>query len=265
MKKDVASVNLAKGKGEDARTKFDTIVIDVADIAYDLCEKFILNREGVDKVSEIVYGQGYAMIEKEFDTRLRSIVQMGYGLVLVSHAQFISDDETKIKKATPTLSKRPKKICTRLVDNYIYISMDETPEGIVRTMHFRETPEWEAGSRFKYMPESAPLGFKEYKEALGKAIDLIEKEEGADFVTDSWQNNYAVTAAPDFDKTIEIINGHIQALMGSTDNQEKMATKITGIIENYLGVGKKLADATEKQIEQIIIIEEALEDLVNNK
>lgn len=268
LKKDSASVKLSQQKGGDASTMYDTIIIDVADIAYDACEKYILNREGVDKVSAIPYGGGYGMIEKEFDERMRSIVQMGYGLILISHATFMQpEDEGGIRKATPTLSKRPKKICSRLVDNYVYISMEETADGIERIMHFRETPEWEAGSRFRYMPESCKLGFKEYKQAINEAIERLEQEEGAEYFTSESQNNFELAPLPSFDETVSKINKHINDLMTSCESdaaQEKMYVRISGIIENYLGQGKKLADATEKQIEQIIIIEEALEDLLKD-
>ena len=62
------------------KEKFETVIIDTADLSYAYCEKFILQREGVDKISDIPYGGGYKLVRDEFDTALRSIPMMGYGL-----------------------------------------------------------------------------------------------------------------------------------------------------------------------------------------
>lgn len=268
LKKDKISVDNARAKGEHKETMYETIIIDVVDIAYDACEKYILNREGVDKVKDIPFGAGYGMIEKEFDDRLRSIVQMGYSLILISHATFTSvgDDENAIQIASPTINKRGKKVCSRLVDNYIYISMEQTAEGLERVMHYRGTPYWEAGSRFRYMPESTPLGFKYYKEAMLEAIRKLEEEEGEEAVTDERINNYALPQQKSREAVIdhinEMINKHMEAAAAvSEKEQEAVYGKIAGIIENYLGKGRKLAETTDDQIEQLVLIEDALTDM----
>ena len=61
-------------KDERSKEMFSTIIVDTADIAYDYCTKYICDNArrsdggyGVDKVSDIPYGQGYGMLEKEFD------------------------------------------------------------------------------------------------------------------------------------------------------------------------------------------------------
>ena len=41
---------------------YETVIIDTADIAYDLCEKYILANQGVDKVGDIPFGQGYNLM-----------------------------------------------------------------------------------------------------------------------------------------------------------------------------------------------------------
>ena len=80
-------------KNTEVKEKFETIIVDTADIAYDYCEKYICANAkrpdggfGVDTIADIPYGKGYGLVEKEFDECLRSIVQMDYGLVIISHA-----------------------------------------------------------------------------------------------------------------------------------------------------------------------------------
>ena len=51
----------------ETKAAYKTIVIDTADIAYDYCTEYILNREGAETMKDIPYGGGYQMVMKEFD------------------------------------------------------------------------------------------------------------------------------------------------------------------------------------------------------
>lgn len=44
---------------------------------------------------------------------------------------------------------------------------------------------------------------------------------------------------------------------------EKNASKITKVIEEHLGKGRKLAEATEEQMEMVVLIVDDLKDLLN--
>ena len=74
-------------KDPSMKQMFETIIIDTADIAYDYCCKYISQQNNVDNIADIGYGKGYGLAENEFDTCLRTIVQLDYGLVLISHAE----------------------------------------------------------------------------------------------------------------------------------------------------------------------------------
>lgn len=77
-------------KDPAVKERYQTVVIDTADIAYSYCEKYICTRESDAKhsyqnVADIPYGKGYAMAMDEFDECIRKILQLGYGLVIISH------------------------------------------------------------------------------------------------------------------------------------------------------------------------------------
>ena len=118
-------------KDEKAKTMFETIVLDTADILYDYCTKYICDNYprpdggfGVDSIVDIGYGRGYGMVEKEFDTALRSIVQMDYGLVIISHSTdktFTDENGNQYNKIVPTLDKRANNICARMCNIYCTI------------------------------------------------------------------------------------------------------------------------------------------------
>ena len=106
-------------KDEKAKEMFETIIVDTADIAYDYCTKYICDNNDADAVSDIPFGKGYGLIEKEFDTCLRQIVQMGYGLVIISHETdktFTNENGTQYNKIVPTLDKRANNVVARMCD-----------------------------------------------------------------------------------------------------------------------------------------------------
>ena len=105
--------SLRQLKDPDMHEMFETIIIDTADIAYDYCDKYICANNNVDAIGDIPYGKGYTMVAKEFDEALRSIVQMNYGLVLISHSTdktFTDEAGREFNQIVPTLGTRPRNI-----------------------------------------------------------------------------------------------------------------------------------------------------------
>ena len=65
----------------EAHASFETIIIDTISIAWDLCEQYICAQNSVQKISDIEWGGGYTACKKEFESTLRKITQLGYGVV----------------------------------------------------------------------------------------------------------------------------------------------------------------------------------------
>lgn len=104
-------------KTPEVMAKFETIIIDTADIAYDYCERHICNINGKEKIGDIPFGQGYTLTGKEFDDALRTVVQLNYGLVLISHSTdktFTSETGEEYQQIVPTLPNKARMICQRL-------------------------------------------------------------------------------------------------------------------------------------------------------
>lgn len=267
-------------KDDKAKEMFETIIIDTGDIAYDYCTKYICANNNADTVSDIPFGKGYGLIEKEFDECLRKIVQMGYGLVIISHETdktFTDESGKQFNKIVPTLDKRANNVIARMCDliGYTRSVTDEAGNDKV-LMFLRGTSRYEAGSRFKYTPDYIELSYDNLVKAIGDAIDKQMAEDGSDLFTDKRENVHLDTSMElDFDKLMKEFNDIIINIPGSSDIKQETEEgktfaeywqpRITQCIERYLGKGKKIKDATRDQVEAIDLIVTDLKDLVKYK
>lgn len=263
---------------DDAKKRFETIIIDTADIAYDYCSKYVCNNNDADTVSDIPFGKGYGMIEKEFDECLRKIVQLGYGLVVISHETdktFTNEGGQQYNKIVPTLDKRANNVIARMCDIIGYTRSVPTADGGEKVVMFmRGTSRYEAGSRFKYTPDYIDLSYQNLVKAIGDAIDKQMEEDGQEYFTDVRVNINQASAELDFDELFSEFNNIVVNIPGSTDKtgeteegkhfREFWAPRISHIVEKYLGKGKTVAKATRDQAEALSLIILDLKDLIKN-
>lgn len=266
-------------KDDKAKEMFETLIVDTADIAYDYCSRYVCANNGVDTVSDIPFGKGYGLIEKEFDECLRQIVQMGYGLVVISHESdktFTDESGKQYNKIVPTLDKRANNVLARMCDIIGYTRSVTDGEGKEKVVMFmRGTSRYEAGSRFKYTPDYIDLSYDNLVKAIGDALDKQMAEDGADLFTDKRENVHIDTTSKlDFDELMKEFQSIVVNIPGSADTsgdteegvkfRDFWQPRISQIIEQYLGKGKKMKDATRDQVEAIDLIVIDLKELVKN-
>ena len=242
----------------EAKAKFSTICIDTVAIAYDLCEQFICAQNGVQKIGDMPYGGGYAALSKEFDSALRKITMMGYGLIMTCHLKESSDENGEITGYKPDLNNRCLKIVNGLVDiiGVITQTWDEHGESH-RWIQTRSTPTIVAGSRYKYLAPRIPFGYNEFLEALGQAIDK-EQENGA-IVTD--------TAPIDtFEKLdYKAIRAEASELWTTlVEKDPENAPIILKKVEIIFGRPMKLSEITEDQVDLFNLVVLDMRDMLKD-
>jgi hypothetical protein len=249
-------------KDSNVQSRFETIIVDTVDIAWDLCEKYVLQREGVEKIGDIPFGAGYSMVEKEFDESLRSIPLLDYGLVMISHAEdkeFKDENGQSYQKIVPTIPKRPRKVVTRMVDIIAYSRTVEDEEGNnTVNLYMRGTTRFEAGSRWKHTPSVIPFEYKALTNAIAEAIEKQAEEDGIQ-ATNKHINLYQEEKVS-FDDLMTDVTGVINELVNL--DEENNPAKISKIIEKHLGKGRKLAEVDEEQTQMVVLILDDLRDLL---
>jgi len=172
-----------------AKEIFDTIVVDTASIAWQLCEKYICQRENVDSIRDVPWGQGWNMLKQEFSEFWREITLLGFGILFIAHSkdkptEMRNEDGEAITAVCPDLPNQCYTIINSIVDIIGYLQVQMNPDGTSeRFLYTRSTPTIFAGSRYQYLAPKIKFGYQELVDAIGDAIDMAVEKDGAE-VTD---------------------------------------------------------------------------------
>ncbi len=250
-------------KDPEVQSKFKTVVLDTVDLLAQFCERYICNQEGVEDLKDIAWGAGYGRVEREFEQTLRSIMYLGYGMVLISHettGTFTREDGTEYNKITPAVgSKRCKAVVENIADIYGRIHTVKDEDGASKQVITLRTNDdsVSGGNHFKYMVSEVDLSYQALAKAIEDAIELDEKECGhSEFFTDN-RMELPEKKKLDFPAMMEEfkdLTHQIQHNVEPDEFKSKWAPKIISITDKYLGKGKKVADCTEAQAEQLELI-----------
>ena len=250
---------------EDQRSKdrFKTVIIDTISICWEMCEKYICQQNGVQKIADIPWGGGYTACKKEFETSIRRITQLGYGVVLIAHSASRVEktaDGSDIEIISPDLPKRAAEVCNGIVDIIGYIGNEWINGERKRWLYTRETPTLFAGSRFKYMPDKIPFSYESLVSAIADAIEMAEEKDGATVVdTIKTQTEEKLDFAAVRARAQELW----VKLVGTGDNANaEVATTILKKIEMTMGRRMKLSEFTEDQCDLLQLVVLDMEEML---
>ena len=252
-------------KKPEVQEVYKSILVDTVDIAAGLCEKYVCSQAGVEKLSDIPYGQGWTKVKKEFEEAFRSITQLGYAVVFISHVKektFKKKDGTEYNQYIPSCPSTYNEIAKNMADIYAFAEKyEDNGTAKVRLILRSIDNSADTGCRFKYITPTIDFEYNELVKALNDAIDKEAQ------MTDSslFTNERAATvmaASFDYDALMREFGDIVGDLMGKDPNY--FGPRITQIVDSILGKGKKVSDATIDQAELIsLIIDEIKATLIN--
>jgi hypothetical protein len=243
---------------------YDTVVIDTVGQAYTLCEEFICAQAGVQKLGDIPYGAGYASCKKEFESALRKITMLGFGVCCICHSEVKKEagpNDTVVEVVSPAMPSRAADVVNRLVDiiAYIDVSYDENGQA-VRSFVTRRTPTIMAGSRLPYLDAVIPFSYESLVDAIGRAIDRQQEIDGAKVVDTAIAQveskldyNALMAEAGALWKQIVVIDGEVN---------EDAARRVQKRVEMIFGRVVKISEITEDQVDLLNLVVMDMRDLV---
>lgn len=249
-------------KKEEVRALYDTIIIDTAPLMWGLAERFVKTQKDIEDLTDLGFGKGYRAVKDEFQDVISSLGQMGYTLIFISHAEkkdYVDTMGVSHSGITPALDKRPKEIISGLVDVYMFICEEGNGDGKNKSVAYLRggvygNTEIEAGSRYgEGLPVKIDWSYEELVKAVQNADEAmlsagvkISKENKTILETVKEEEKAVAkrSFADVFKETTETINALKERM---ANGEEDLKDKLTSIIENYLGVGKKISEATPSQ------------------
>lgn len=253
-------------KKPEAKDVYETIIIDTVAIAYALCEKYILAREGVQNISEIPYGKGWGMLKDEFETTFRELTQLGYAIVFIAHSktkktEYTDDEGNELEALAPDLTNAAYQIVNRMVDviGYIGVEYDLKTSQSKRYLYTRGTPTIFAGSRYKYLTPKIELGYQQLVDSIAEAMEKEAELTGTGFVSEK-DLNYGAGPKRSFDETMteakDLWNKIIKAK--GDEGREGIKQAITQVF----GHDMQLSRATPEQQDMVELVIEDLKKLL---
>ena len=244
----------------EAQAMYDTITIDTTTIAYEMCEQFVCSQNGVQSIRDIPWGQGWALTKKEFETCLRKITMLGYGLVLISHIETRKEktaDDSEIEILAPSMPKRCYEVVNQIVDIIGYIATEWDDDGnSQRWLYTRQTPTVMAGSRFPYLAPKIKLGYDELVAAINEAIDKQRDMDGATVVDKLEQKK-------EEELSFNEIRDEAQKIWAKLVNADPAnAERVLKKVEMIFGKKLKLSEITEDQKDPFFLVLLEMRDMV---
>lgn len=252
-------------KKPEVKERFKSLIVDTADIAADCCQKYICSQLGIENIGDGGWTtNGWAKYKKEFEDTFRTLTQLGYAVVFISH-----EKEKTIKpqggQEYQQIGSSMQSSALAIIENmsdiigYAHPKVTESGSKVVLTLRSADNSV-RCGGRFKYIVPEIDFTYDALTQALNEAIDKEAAETNNKYVTNE---RVAAPILKEYD--YDALMAEFQTLVGSLmeKNSATNGPKITQIIDRYLGKGKKISEATRDQAEFIyLIVEEIKADLM---
>lgn len=254
-------------KKAEVKEQFKSIIVDTADIAADMCQKYICNQLGIENIGDGGWTtNGWAKYKKEFEDVFRTLAQLGYAVVFISHDKektIKPQNATEYQQIGSSMQSSALSIIENMSDIIGYAHPKVNQDGaskVVLTLRSGDNSV-RCGCRFKHIAHEIDFTYDALTKALNEAIDKEAAETNNQFVTEER------VAAPilkeyDYDALMEEFSVIVGDLLNK--DQAYYAPRITQIVERTLGKGKKVSEATIEQAELInLIVDDIKAELIN--
>lgn len=250
-------------KKPEVQENFKSIVVDTIDIAADFAQKYVCNQLGIENIGDGGWTtNGWAKYKKEFEDVFRTLAQLGYAIVFISHDKektIKPQNGTEYQQIGSSMQSSALSIIENMADIIGYAHPKVNPDGTTqRVLTLRSLDNSiRCGCRFRYIEPEIPFSYEALTKALQEAINKEALENNGQYVTNERQT-LSIAKEYDFDALMKEFSEIAGKLMETASAVN--GPKITEIISKYLGKGKKISEATREQAELVYLIVQEIKD-----
>lgn len=228
-------------KDPKVQEMYQTIVFDRADTLYDYCKQYICSIKGISDLGELAYSAGYSAAKKEFDSIIKGIESLGYGMVFITHDKVDMEKQTK-----QDLENNAAKVLRGYAD-FTFLLKKEIVDDAETVIAYSQRSESDTKTRARYFTSSFEFTYANLEKELKKAIDKQIQMEGIEVEIRGKQKEE--------ERSFEEIRDNVIALYSKFMEQEHAELpNINDVIAGQMQ-GVRLSQATESYCEKLLIIE----------
>ena len=159
-------------KDPRVKEKYKTVVFDRADTLYDYCKQYICSVNGIQDLGELAYSAGYTKARKEFNSIIKGIESLGYGMVFITH------DKVDMEKTTKQdLENNAAKVLRGYAD-FIFWLKKEVVDDQNTVIAYSQTTGTDSKSRIRYFAPSFEFTYSNLEKELDAAVKRLVAMEG---------------------------------------------------------------------------------------
>lgn len=159
---------------KDPRVKemYKTVVFDRADTLYDFCKQYVCSVNGISDLGELAYSAGYTKARKEFNSVIKGIESLGYGMVFITH------DKVDMEKMTKQdLENNAAKVLKGYAD-FIFWLRKEIIDDQHTVVAYSQTTGTDSKSRIRYFAPSFEFTYENLEKELDSAVKRLVAMDG---------------------------------------------------------------------------------------
>lgn len=261
-------------KQDKVKELYNTIIFDTVDSAAIMCQQFVCTKFEAESIASGNKGYGlWTEYATEFWAQINLLTSCGFTVYFIAHQgsrEFTDANGETYEKIYPKGDKRSIDPIADLCDVVGFAQengLDENGKEIKSSLYLVQTREYFARSRFDYMvPYIKEFTAENLEKALADAVEEEEKHNAGSTVDYTQFKESQETKSLTFEELMNQIGAIAEGISASDkitdDEREELANEYIEIVENYLGAGKKVSEASKKQVEQLELI---LFDLQQNE
>lgn len=272
-----------------AKEMYDAIIVDTAENLHSMLEKFVAAKWKEKSIGERqdIWGKDWTDLKNMWKDGLQMIPNQGYVPVFIAHAtqnmvqipasgvlesdlemavaerKTVKDKVTgkeldvyEFQKFQPDLKDKVLGPINKMVDNILFVNttIDISTNQEQRVIYLRDTLQWQAGSTFENIEPIIPLSAKAYREAVIDAIGKVDKDQ-----TTEETFRKKTKDELDFDSIMQAVKDY-----GMEFHKAGKLEFLNAISEEIFGLGNKMTEATEAQVELLSLAKQKIEDKAKN-